>query len=198
MAADRMWIIQPILVTSYLRLKERGKAMLTRVIMLTIGLTIGFLPVIAEGREDVRGLWASDESILSVYEEDGQLHGQVIAVMDPVYTIKEDVDRAGQHRLDDNNPEKTLKERPIIGLQIFSEYQYDGSKWRGKIYDPESGNTYQSRMKINRDGRLEIRGYIGVPLFGRTAQFDPVSSCLEHIVKMLAMTERSDICPGKL
>jgi uncharacterized protein (DUF2147 family) len=147
-----------------------------------------FLPLFAQSasdREQVMGLWASEGSIFSVFEKAGLLHGEIIALKDPVYTVEEDSIRAGKTRLDDNNPDESQRTRPIIGLDMFAEYRFDDKQWRGKIYDPESGNHYQSKMVIAKDGRLEIRGYIGIPLFGRTARFDPVASCEEHIVEML-------------
>jgi hypothetical protein len=100
----------------------------------------------------------------------------------------------GAPRLDDRNPDPALRERPIVGIDLLSEYRFDDGQWRGRIYDPESGKVYSSRMKVEKDGRLHMRGYIGVPMLGRTAIFDPVSSCQAHIVAMLAMAEVSNPC----
>ena len=148
----------------------------------------------AGGRQEVRGFWASDGSIFSVFESDGMLHSEIIALKQPFYTQEEDAAREGQAKLDDENPDETLSQRPIIGLDMFSEYRFGKKRWQGKLYDPESGNTYQSRMALDADGRLEIRGYIGIALFGRTAYFDPVTSCKPHIVEMLRMTELGGVC----
>jgi uncharacterized protein (DUF2147 family) len=44
-----------------------------------------------------------------------------------------------------------------------------GTTWdKGRIYDPESGKTYKSKMTLAAPNRLEIRGYVGIPLFGRS------------------------------
>jgi len=151
----------------------------------------------ADDRDAVKGFWASEGSIFVIFEEADLLHARIIALKNPVYRVDEQPDRAGQVRLDDNNPDPALRKRPIIGLQMFDGHQYEDSRWRGEIYDPESGNTYQSRLKLTRDGRLEIRGYIGVPLFGRSAQFDSADTCLPHIVAMLQMTEHRDLCASE-
>jgi hypothetical protein len=148
----------------------------------------------AEDRKDVLGFWASEGSIFMIYEEAEQLHGEIIALEKAYYTAEERPDAVGQPRLDDNNPVEVLSQQPIVGLQMFSAYEFDDGQWRGKIYDPESGNTYQSKMKLSKKGKLEIRGYIGVPMFGRTSTFDPVSSCQPHIVEMLTATEHRDQC----
>ena len=79
-----------------------------------------------------------------------------------------------------------MRDRPLLGMELLSEYSWDGKRWSGKIYDPESGNTYSSRMEVRKDGNLAMRGYIGSPLFGRTAVFEPVANCTPAIQKMVA------------
>ncbi len=145
-------------------------------------------------RERVTGYWATGDSIFEIYEQDGTLYGQVRALREPRYSAEENPDLAGEVRMDLNNPDAALQSRPIIGLHMFSEYEYKGGQWQGKIYDPESGNTYQSKMTVNRDGQLEIRGYVGLPMFGRTAQFEPISACMPHIVEMLPQIDSADAC----
>jgi uncharacterized protein (DUF2147 family) len=38
----------------------------------------------------------------------------------------------------------------------------------GAIYDPVSGNTYACQLRLDGPHRLELRGYVGIPLLGRT------------------------------
>lgn len=136
-------------------------------------------------QDEVVGFWAGPGSIFEIAKEGNTLTGTVRALLNPYYLPEEDTGRDGEIRTDDNNPDPALRASPIIGLSMFSEYQYDAGKWQGKIYDPEAGNTYQSRMSLNNKGELEIRGYIGMPMFGRTATFVPVSRCTENIRLML-------------
>ncbi len=51
------------------------------------------------------------------------------------------------------------------------DFKFTGSSWEdGKIYDPKSGKTYDCILKSKENNKiLEIRGYIGSPMFGRTA-----------------------------
>lgn len=166
---------------------------MTRRLLWVLIMMPGIL--MAKDRESVVGHWASKGSIFEITLADGTLKGEVRALFNPNYLLEEDADRIGQPRTDDNNPDVELRDRPIIGLTMFSEYQFEDGQWQGKIYDPESGNTYQSRMKITGKGDLEIRGYIGIPMFGRTAKFAPVQRCTLEIQKMVVQLGSKFTCP---
>ena len=80
--------------------------------------------------------------------------------------------------VDVNNPNPDLRNRPIIGLTIMNGFRYAGdSEWEGgELYDPKSGYTYKGKMKLAAPNTLELRGYVLIPLFGRTtswARFEP-------------------------
>jgi uncharacterized protein (DUF2147 family) len=46
----------------------------------------------------------------------------------------------------------------------------DGGEYTGgQILDPANGKTYKSKMSLAEGGKkLDVRGYVGAPLFGRT------------------------------
>ena len=59
----------------------------------------------------------------------------------------------------------------------MSGFRYDDGVWRGgRIYDPESGKTYKAIIRLGDDGRLKLRGYIGISLIGRNTVWVPASS----------------------
>jgi uncharacterized protein (DUF2147 family) len=66
--------------------------------------------------------------------------------------------------------EGVLKDQPIKGMRIVWGLKKSGDAYtEGHILDPDEGVTYRCRIKLTADGRqLEVRGYIGVPLLGRT------------------------------
>ena len=43
----------------------------------------------------------------------------------------------------------------------------DGT-WDSHITNPDDGKVYTITLRVDQDGRLRMRGYIGIPLFGRT------------------------------
>ena len=71
---------------------------------------------------------------------------------------------------DIHNPDPALRDQLLIGLEIFSGFNYDGDgAWSGGfVYDPNSGKTYRCKLKLKDRNTLKLRGYIGISLLGRT------------------------------
>jgi uncharacterized protein (DUF2147 family) len=83
---------------------------------------------------------------------------------------------------DIHNPDPAKRKRSLCGLQIGNGFapRSPVEAGDGKLYDPKSGKTYHGQMKLNGN-RLELRGYVGFPLFGETQIWArpvaPVSAC---------------------
>jgi uncharacterized protein (DUF2147 family) len=79
-------------------------------------------------------------------------------------------DNPERSRVDDKNIDPELRNRELMGLNLFSGFHFDGDdRWiGGKIYDPNSGNTYRCIITVIDDDTLKMRGYIGVPIIGHT------------------------------
>ena len=56
------------------------------------------------------------------------------------------------------------------GLENLRDFVFKGeNRWEeGRVYDPKNGNDYSCEMKLIEENTLEVRGFIGVSLFGRT------------------------------
>ncbi len=79
-----------------------------------------------------------------------------------------------EERLDTKNPNKSLRNRKIIGSNVLRglTYNYTIKQWEnGVIYDATSGKEWQSVAWITKDGKLKIRGYWELEIFGRTMTF---------------------------
>jgi uncharacterized protein (DUF2147 family) len=157
---------------------------------LLLGLLAGVLwmgSALADEPETVLGYWATEDSILEVARMGESLSMRVVALQNPVYTEDEEQGPPGAVRVDVNNPDTALRDQPILGLELLSEYAFDKDRWGGKIYDPQSGKLYSSTMWVD-DGSLQMRGYIGVSFLGRTQAFAPVAGCSSQIVVLLQAT----------
>lgn len=121
---------------------------------------------------EVTGLWLSADKrgIIRIYEKDGQFYGRLV-------WLKEPEDDQGNTILDSENPDPEKRDQPILGLQMVFGLEYSDGEWRnGEIYDPESGKTYSARLRLNGSDRMDLRGYIRLPVFGRTESWTRVDT----------------------
>lgn len=117
----------------------------------------------ADGLPPIEGTWLSGDG-------DGWI--EVTRKGDGLSGVVKGSPNAAEDRpdKDEKNPDPALRDRPLTGLELFSGFSYDGDgRWTGgTIYDPNSGKTYRCIITwVNRE-TLKVRGYIGVPMLGRT------------------------------
>jgi uncharacterized protein (DUF2147 family) len=165
--------------------------MLLRILTLGVLFLAGI--VTADDRDAVFGRWAGQSSIMEIGESDGVLYARIVSLLNPLYHDGEE-GPVGAVRVDLHNPTPALRSRTILGMDLLGDYQYKKGKWQGKLYDPESGKTYESQITVDGDGNLQMRGYIGMPMLGRSVTFKPVSSCEGNVPKMLAMANITSSC----
>jgi uncharacterized protein (DUF2147 family) len=67
----------------------------------------------------------------------------------------------GAGQKDVNNPDKALRGRTLLGMNILSGFSAKGDQWNGKIYDPKAGKTYRSVVYKGKSGNLIVKGCIG-------------------------------------
>jgi len=97
------------------------------------------------------------------------------ALCGTVAWLRSPFDDHGCELRDTHNPDPALRARPIVGLQVLSALRPspdDSTSWNhADIYDSSSGRTYRCTMRLTAPDRLELRGYLGVPLIGRTTHW---------------------------
>ena len=112
----------------------------------------------------ILGEWFTEgeESVVEVYESGETYSGKIIWIKEPKHPD-------GTDKKDTSNPEESMRDRNIVGMDIVWGFQEKKkNSWSaGKIYDPENGKTYSCKAKLKGD-ELSIRGYVGTPLLGRT------------------------------
>jgi uncharacterized protein (DUF2147 family) len=112
----------------------------------------------------IMGIWFNEEkdAKIKVYKEEGKFYGKIVW-----HKTGDDVSPYDQH-----NPDPELRTRKKVGLVILNEFDFKGGQWEnGTIYDPKSGKTYSCVIKMQKDGSLNVRGYIGISLIGRTTNW---------------------------
>ena len=112
-----------------------------------------------------------EEAKIRIYKTtNGTYAGRMVWVKNPTF-------KDGTPKRDIMNPDPKKRDTPADQIQMLSHFTYDAAKnaWvDGFIYDPVHGKTYKCKMWFGDDKTLKIRGYIGVPAFGRTMSWTKV------------------------
>lgn len=118
--------------------------------------------------DKVIGVWMSEEKDgkVEITKRNNKYYGKIIWVAPKNYIN-------GEPKKDLNNPDPALRTRSNLGLEILKDFIYDSDdkEWiDGTVYDPKNGSTYSCYMWFegNNENVLNIRGYIGFSLLGRT------------------------------
>ncbi len=122
--------------------------------------------------DDIAGVWYNQvkDAKIEIFKCGEAYCGKIIWLKEPNYPQGSTDGTPGTPKLDHNNPDAALKKVPMMGLQIAHGFQYSGGNhWKnGKIYDPNNGKTYSSKMTLVSPTQLDLRGFVGVSLLGRT------------------------------
>lgn len=119
-----------------------------------------------EDSADIIGVWKTGEgnAIVRIYKNGEKYQGKIVWLKEP------NDPETGKPKLDKNHPDESIRTRPILGLVNIWGFTYkEKNVWEdGNIYDPKNGNTYSCSIKMINSKILEVRGFIGVSLLGRT------------------------------
>ncbi|WP_256010559.1 DUF2147 domain-containing protein [Desertivirga xinjiangensis] len=114
---------------------------------------------------DILGHWRSAHGSgkIEIYKKGEKFFGKLIWLKTPN-------DENGKPLTDIKNPDEALRNRPIMGLEIFRDLAYKGNNtWGGgTVYDPKSGKTYNCQMSLQSERELDIRAFFGIALIGKT------------------------------
>jgi uncharacterized protein (DUF2147 family) len=143
------------------------------VLVLLVGAASSASP--DAGADGILGTWvtAPDKNgtaHITIERTGERIHGKIVWLSQPSVPADDAGGRGGQPKTDYRNPDPELRGRTILGLPIVDGFRYVGSsEWKqGRIYDPGSGKTYSCQAKLLPDGRLKVRGYLGISLLGRS------------------------------
>ncbi|EEF57121.1 DUF2147 domain-containing protein [Pedosphaera parvula] len=141
--------------------------------LVLLGLMLsGFSTKAAEAGDRILGIWhtTDDKSQVEIFKEKDKYYAKILSLKEPNWPAGDVEGMAGKPKNDRGNPDPKLRGRPIVGMQFMNGFAYSGkNKWvNGTIYDPESGKTYKCKMTLSDDKHLEVRGFIGISMLGRT------------------------------
>lgn len=122
---------------------------------LTATLAMMTAPLVASANPLENTSWktASGDAVIRIESCGQKTCGRIIASSK----------QSDQRALDTNNPNPTLRSRPIVGLPILAGFsrQADGTYKGGSIYSPDDGKTYRSEFKLAPNGTLLFKACLG-------------------------------------
>ncbi|MCE2675682.1 MAG: DUF2147 domain-containing protein [Sediminibacterium sp.] len=124
-----------------------------------------FAPI-ADNPDNIVGVWKTGEgtAMVRIYKNGDKYQGKIVWLKEP------NDPETGKPKQDKNHPEEATKSRPILGMVNNWGFTYkENNLWDdGNIYDPKNGSTYSCTIKMINPNSLEVRGFIGVSIIGRT------------------------------
>ncbi|WP_156885217.1 DUF2147 domain-containing protein [Acidihalobacter ferrooxydans] len=156
---------------------HRGKVWRRRAALMCAALCLaaGSGVVTAAAPQDgVLGTWVTPGGKSHVTIEagpHGTYAGRIVWLRHPDYphdypANDSDQALAGRPKVDNHNPDRKLRNRPILGLRVISGFHWnasDNAYVGGACYDPTDGKTYHCRMWLTDGGKeLKLRGYVWI------------------------------------
>ena len=121
---------------------------------------------LANNPDAIVGYWKTGEGngIIHIYKQGDTYFGKIAHMKDP------NDPKTGKLKLDVKNDNKQLQTRPILGLVNLRNFKFvKQNLWKeGNIYDPNTGKDYSCKITMIDNNTIEVRGYVGISILGRT------------------------------
>ena len=133
-----------------------------------LGLLAACAPVFAQAlnASSPVGLWQTISDVdgkpkayIRIREHQGEYTGTIEDIIDP--------EKRDKHC---EKCEGARHDQPVLGMTVLTGIRRDGEHYGGgEILDPDNGKVYSCKLTVTGAGqRLDVRGYIGFSLLGRT------------------------------
>lgn len=123
-------------------------------------------PSLEDNPDAIQGVWKTGEgnAMVRIYKNGDKYQGKVVWLKEPIDP------ETGKPKVDKFHPDEASRTRPVLGLiNVWGFVYQEKNVWsEGNIYDPKNGNTYSCTIKMINPNTIEVRGFIGVSLIGRT------------------------------
>jgi len=152
---------------AYPSLSRRRPAALAALALLLLALLAA-----GAAAQNIAGLWLIEDgdAVIRIERCGATLCGRIVGI--------------GTFASDGAAPRDNLG-RSQCGLEIIHALtEREPGRWFGTITNPEDGRTYRVRLAQDEAGRLALRGYLGIPLFGSTQTWTAYAGTLTADCRM--------------
>ena len=105
--------------------------------------------------DDITG---KEKGIVEIFEHKGKVYGRILEI----FELEKKYLKCDKCDGDEKN-------KPYLGLIIIKGLIKDDDVYNGgKVLDPKIGKWYHCKITIEGKDKIIVRGYIGIPLFGRS------------------------------
>ena len=115
----------------------------------------------AKAADDPTGYWTTEKNESQIHIT----HCGEDKICGSIFWMKEPVDAKGQPKIDKENEDEAKRKRPILGLQLIS-MTADDEIWKGTVYNPTNGKTYDATLKTLSKTQVELKGCVAYILCG--------------------------------
>jgi uncharacterized protein (DUF2147 family) len=130
--------------------------------LAVMGIAQGLPTARAAAPDAILGTWLTDDGDSKVDITAAKAADGSAVYGGKVIWLKES-QRDGKPLLDAKNADASLRERPILGLQILSGFKPAAGGWSGgTVYSPRAGKSFPAELSIGPDGRLELKVRAGI------------------------------------
>ncbi|MFN3996767.1 DUF2147 domain-containing protein [Algoriphagus sp.] len=144
---------------------RKSKLSILLILLFLAGNVLAQINQTKEG-DAILGEWinAEKDAKFQIYKEAGQYFGKIIW-------------GTGGETKDVKNPDLSLRKRDLVGLVILNNFIFEGSNsWKdGTIYNPKDGKTYSCKLTLKSPKTLEVRGFVGISMFGKSETWSKIN-----------------------
>lgn len=127
-------------------------------VTLLILSQIGFSQTIFGKWKTIDDETGKEKGIVEIFEKSGKVYGKIIEIFEKEHKHQ----RCEKCEGEDKN-------KHILGLLVIKGLIRNGDYYDGgKVLDPKNGKKYHCKITLDGKEKLIVRGYIGIPLFGRS------------------------------
>lgn len=131
---------------------------LTSTLFFILFLQIGFSQTVIGKWKTIDDITGKEKGIVEIYEKNGKFYFKIIEIFEAQHKNRRCEKCSGED-----------KDKPYLGLVIIKGLKKCGDIYEGgKVLDQKIGKTYRCKIYLEGKDKLIVRGYIGIPLIGRS------------------------------